>query len=353
MIRALPGNSYYSGALPKGCVHCKSGRKLVLFVTGKCFQNCVYCPLSIEKRGKDFVWADELRVDADEDVIYEAEMIDAVGAGITGGEPALAIARVQHYVGLLKSRFRYFHVHLYTTTTVCEHIHAFEEAGIDELRFHVPPRFWGNLERSPYKKVIESALRTDMHVGIEIPVLPNKESELCALVETAFNLGVEFVNLNELEFSETNWESLRRLKYRTVDDVSSAAKGSAELALKILKQFSGERVHYCSASFKDAVQLRNRLLHRAKNVAKDYDVITEEGTLLRGLIYTDMPEKMRRKIIREFEVPKSMVEIEPKKGIVLIHPGVLTEIAKHLNASCYIVEIYPTADGLEVERIPL
>lgn len=38
-------------------------------------------------------------------------------------------------------------------------------------------------------------------------------------------------------------------------------------------------VHYCSSSLKDAVQLRNRIMRRAKNVVKNYEIITDDGTL--------------------------------------------------------------------------
>jgi len=351
MIKSLPANSKYSGSLPKGCVHCKSGRKLVLFVTGKCYQNCVYCPISIEKKGKDVVWANELKVERDEDVLYEARMIEAVGAGITGGEPALAIERVSHYNQLLKSNFSYFHTHLYTTTQSKEIIKKFEEAEIDELRFHIPVKYWEKLLESPYAKAIEFALATRMSVGIEVPVFPNKAIQLRKLLEQSFALGVEFVNLNELEFSDTNWEGLRRLRLRPKDDISAAVKGSEELAIKLVEEFDGYRVHYCSSAFKDSVQLRRRLLRRARNVAKDYEVITEDGTLLRGIIYSANPQKVKERLISEFGLPKNLVEI--KNGVVLTHPGILEEIALQLGEEAYIVEVYPTEDGLEVERIPL
>ncbi|MCX8173214.1 MAG: radical SAM protein [Thermoplasmata archaeon] len=353
MIRTLAANSKYTGSLPKGCVHCKSGRKLVLFVTGKCYQNCVYCPISIEKRGRDAVWANELLVEDDGDVLYEAKMIGAVGAGITGGEPALVMERVKHYNHLLKTSFPYFHTHLYTTTHSPEIIGKFEDAGVDELRFHIPVKYWENLAKSPYAGAIRSALNTRMCVGIEVPAFPNKAKELGRLLKDGFNLGIEFVNLNELEFSDTNWEGLRRLKIREKGGVSAAAKGSEEVALRMLREFENCRVHYCSSAFKDAVQLRKRLLRRAKNVAKPYEVITEEGTLLRGVIYAENPLKLKQKLIEEFKIPANLVEVVRGKNLVLTHPGILEEIAEELDGKAYIVEVYPTEDGLEVERIPL
>ncbi len=44
-------------------------------------------------------------------------------------------------------------------------------------------------------------------------------------------------------------------------------------------------VHYCSVSFKDGVQLKNRIKRRAKHIAKPYDVITKDGTSIKGAIY--------------------------------------------------------------------
>ena len=44
-------------------------------------------------------------------------------------------------------------------------------------------------------------------------------------------------------------------------------------------------VHYCSVSFKDGVQLKNRIKRRAEHIAKPYDVITNDGTLIKGAIY--------------------------------------------------------------------
>lgn len=95
----------YVGELPRGCELCREGAKLVLFVTGLCYKDCGYCPLSEKRKNKDTPWANERPIIAPEDILEEAHRMMAKGAGITGGEPLLWFDRALGYVKLLKSEF--------------------------------------------------------------------------------------------------------------------------------------------------------------------------------------------------------------------------------------------------------
>src|SRR5512139_3746581 len=95
----------FNNYLPEGCRLCYKGAKMVLFVTGICGKKCFYCPVSEARREKDVVFANERRVEKDEDIIEEALSMDALGTGITGGEPLLRLDRVVHYIRILKNRF--------------------------------------------------------------------------------------------------------------------------------------------------------------------------------------------------------------------------------------------------------
>jgi len=93
--------------------------------------------------------------------------------------------------------------------------------------------------------------------------------ELAVLIRYLDSAGANFVNLNELEFSETNCNALLQRGFRVKDDVSSGVAGSEKLALDIIAGLNLRiPLHYCSASYKDGVQLRRRITRRAKNIAR-------------------------------------------------------------------------------------
>src|SRR5438093_1600163 len=273
------------GRLPVGCRQGQEGAKMVLVVTGVCGFHCVYCPVSDEKMYRDVVYADEKRVTSDADVLEEARAIRAKGAGITGGDPLDVVERTCHYIRLLKAEFgEAFHTHLYTMTADLEKIRSLAEAGLDEIRFHVPPGLWGRPAASRYAVAARLARELGITVGLEVPLLPDRQRELVTLIEWAEAEGLAFVNLNELEFSEANYARMARQGYETKDELSHGVKGSDGAALALLRRPWGITVHYCTSGYKDGWQLRSRFKRRAASVARAWDVVTEDGTLVKGII---------------------------------------------------------------------
>jgi hypothetical protein len=354
MVKRLLKNSAHSGRLPAGCRHCGKGQKLVLFVTGICPGKCFYCPLSAEKRGADVVFADELRVRTKDDIVQEAELIDAAGTGITGGDPLRVLPRTIRYIRLLKDNFGdRHHIHLYTATADVKKIARLSKSGLNEIRFHPPPALWGRMDGSPFERAIRASLDAGLDTGIEVPALPGMKRELEALVSFLDSAGANFLNLNELEFSETNFRALLQRGYKVKDDISSGVAGSEELALSLLAS-AGTSVsiplHYCSASYKDGVQLRNRIMRRAKNIARPGDVISDDGLLVKGVVECRFPGRTRRAIMDEFRVPARLIRVDGEKHRVEVAPWVLEKIAAKLGQAAFIIEEYPTADRLEIER---
>jgi len=348
MMRKMECGSACNGHVAKGCEHCINGSKMVLLVTGQCKWNCYYCPVSLEKKGLDVIYANEAKVTTDEEILAEAESMDATGTGITGGDPLLVLDRTVHMIELLKSRFgKDHHIHLYTATFDLDAVKRLEAAGLDEIRFHPMVPMWTRMDRTCLKDIVSS---TSMDVGIEVPAIPGKEEQLSALIQYAESIGVKFINLNELEFSESNWGMVSEHGYEVKDDISSAILGSLDTALAVMKRNRKSNIHFCSSSFKDGVQLRKRLIRRAEHICTEYQAVTEDGTLVRGYVYSDDLDAVVSKL-RELDVPDELFKVLENK--VEVAPWVLDDIADEIGFKCYISEQYPTADGLEVERTPL
>jgi pyruvate formate-lyase activating enzyme-like uncharacterized protein len=350
----LKKGSLLKGSLPEGCKYCGEGSKLVLLVTGLCKTSCFYCPLSEKKIGADVVYANEKKVGDDRDIIDEAMSIEAEGAGITGGDPLVVIDRTLKCIELLKDEFgEDFHIHLYTASTAKGNIKRLADTGLDELRLHPPPGMWRKMKGSRFEGAVREALKTQMDVGLEIPLLPDETRDVEELLGWADEVGIDFVNLNELEFSETNFMKLKKLGYVVKDDISSGVKGCDAAAKRLLSLDLDLAIHYCTASFKDGVQLRNRLARRAKNVAKEHEVITKDATLIKGVIECAEPGKTRRSLMRRFSIPAKLIVVDEEKNRVEVAPWILEEIANQIDCDCFIVEEYPTSDRLEVERMKL
>lgn len=322
---------------------------MVLLVTGHCPTGCFYCPLSEKKRGKAVVYANEKVATSDEDIIEEATSMAAEGTGITGGEPLAVVERTQHIIRLLKETFgSRHHIHLYTSITIPDRVEAVIDAGLDEIRFHPPVAAWPRPSSIPLARI---AAQAPVPVGLEIPSLPHLREETRALLSWAAQTDISFVNINELEFSDTNGEPLRRYGYRLKNDLSNAVAGSEELAYELRDWNLPLSLHYCSSSFKDAVQLRKRLLRRARNTAPLYAQITEDGTLVKGVIHC--PRSALPLVATALGVEPALIHWDEEKQRVETSPEIAQAAAVRFPYPCFIVEEYPTADRLEVEREPV
>ena len=348
-MQKMEKNSFYTKKLAKGCQLCRKGAKLVLLITGLCHSNCFYCPLSEKKKGKDVIYANEMKVKNKEYILEEAELIEAEGAGITGGDPLLVLNRTIDFIRMLKDFFgEEHHIHLYTATLNIEKIRKLEKAGLDEIRFHPSANLWSKIEKTGFKRIVK---KIEIDKGVEIPLIPHLKEDIFHFLNEIDGYDLNFINLNELEFSITNLDALDKFGYVAKNDESSAVKGSEEMAYEILDLEITTPLHYCSASFKDAVQLRKRIERRARNIAKIYDVITEDGTLLKGIILASKDKIEEIKI--KFGISDEMISWDDEKKRIETSPFIVEEIAEKVPYKCYIVEEYPTADRLEVEAVPL
>lgn len=331
--------------LPRGCRICRRGAGLVLFVTGECGRACSYCPLSEERRGRNAVFADEQPVHGIEEILEEARSIGALGTGITGGEPLLKLDYVLECIAALKREFgEKHHIHLYTGLLPGrEVLLRLKRAGLDEIRFHPPESDWS--VATGLKEALLEAKALGLDAGVEIPALAPAPG-----VVEAVRSADAFLNVNELEFTETNFAALSARGFLP-QDLGAGAVGSEEIAKEHFLQ-PCLKVHYCPSRFKDAVQLRERLKRRAARVARPFDCPTEDGTIIHGTIQGNLDQALR--VLQGLEVPEEMYSLGEEQ--IEIAAPILEEISKELKSiDCIIsvIERFPLEDGLVVERIPL
>lgn len=371
-IKKTKWHSYCTGDLAKGCRLCVKGKKLVLFITGLCAQRCFYCPVSEHKYGKDVVYANEWKVEdinEPKELLEEARLTEAEGAGITGGDPLVNVDRCVKYIKILKQKYgKKFHIHLYTPLKLVteERLQKLYDAGLDEIRFHP------DLDDNSLWTRIELAKKYDWSIGVEIPAVPGYEEKIKKLIDYIAD-KVEFLNLNELERSDTTAAhyKLDEMGYKTRDEISYGVEGSEKTALELLDYAKSKGLigHYCTAKLKDAVQLRTRIQRRAENAALETDEITTEGTLVRGVAY--LPELSpgfgyheKLKNVKKEEIMPKLLELKEKLAKIGIKTSTdkklrllmsekqirnKKEEIKKLGLKPAVVEEYPTEDATEVD----
>ncbi|ABL77873.1 radical SAM protein [Thermofilum pendens] len=283
-VRTLKSGSVVYGKLPRGCTLCQQGLKTVIFLTGLCPYNCFYCPLSNYRKQRDVTFVNEVEVydPGEYFTLLKAEILrsGSLGASLTGGDPLVKQSLSVETAKFLKEVFgKGFHIHVYTTGLLLRHetLNSLVEAGLDELRIHAP------LDRLEEVLNVASEWGDKLSIGLEYPALPRSEDSLVRLLEVAERYELDFVNLNQLEFTETNSVSLELRGYRLSEDYRSA-EGSAEAALKAVSYAEEKRlnisVHYCPVKVKDHYQTGLRLYRLAVLSAATHQYVTDDGTLV-------------------------------------------------------------------------
>ena len=334
------------------------GAKLVLFITGKCAKDCYYCPISEERVNQDVIFANEVEVDFIDQAIAEAKLINATGMGIRGGEPLLQLNRTIDFIRTFKEVFgTNFHIHLYTglEPVPLAAVNQLLEAGLDELRLH---RF----EIGDDYKELRNLLKGKARLGIEIPVIPGMRKQLKKLFRQAEATGIDFINLNEMEFTALNAQQLRERGYKLEFDSIASVQKSEDEAIELLEwaaTHTSLNIHFCPLSLKDGTQLRNRFKRRAKNIAKPFERISKEGLLQKGIITApanvDLKD-LHKVLIEEYSIQADHIWVNETENRIETSTRIARRLARRLKAqglSVGIIEEYPIASRFQVSYAPL
>ncbi|NVM35487.1 MAG: radical SAM protein [Candidatus Lokiarchaeota archaeon] len=337
-------------SIPKGCKYCLKGSKVVLFLNGICQRPDLcswYCPISEKRRGKDVTFADEIEINTKEDLLQEISMIEAQGMSITGGEPLseLNFEETLDYIKYIKlKKGKRFHIHLYTNGIDFNEDKAekLSIAGLDEIRFHPSKEQWPHIEK---------ALNKHMTVGVEVPVIPEKEKlkELEQLILYLDTIGVDFINLNEFEYCFPNSQSLKERGFKLKKGSIASVVDSQEAGLALIKNLGplvSLKMHYCTIRTKDYYQLKNRYIRRAKKIKLPYEVINEEGLIIYGQIEGNLNEldEFYNFLLHKLKIQDKLISYDRIKiklpFYISIEDQILTLIESY-SLRGYIVEMIP------------
>jgi uncharacterized protein len=330
-------DSYCINGIAEGCKYCVRGEKLVLFVSGKCSRQCWYCSLSNKRKNKDLIFANEREIKTPEEAIEEVNESRATSAGITGGDPLLHFDRTIKFASELKKKFgKKFHIHIYLPTKLVtkEKLETLKTC-VDEVRFHPEFLITQNNVAEDIKKIeLASKIFGKKNTGIELPMIPDGKEEILDFISGVEDY-VSFVNLNEFELSETNFD--RITKEYELEEGGYVAKGSIEAGKWILKELEQKKsklkAHLCTAELKNCSQFANRL---KRHTILPYGKKTDEGMV----IYLIVNKKLNLK----------GTFYDEKKKRTILSESVARKLLKEGKEKVIRVEEFPTYDRIETEE---
>jgi pyruvate formate-lyase activating enzyme-like uncharacterized protein len=206
---------------------------------------------------------------------------------------------------------------------------------IDEVRFH--PEFLikqSNIAEDMNKIKLASLFWKREDIGIELPMIPERKEEILDFI-----IGVEyytgFVNLNEFELSETNFQNIvAHYKLKEGGYVVAESLEAGKWILNELKKRKTKlKVHLCTAGLKNSYQFINRL---KRHEILPYGKKTEDGTVI-------------------YLIAKGKLNIkgsfyDKKKKRTILSENVARELLNSGKRKVIRVEEFPTYDRIETEE---
>jgi pyruvate formate-lyase activating enzyme-like uncharacterized protein len=365
-----------SGTLPSTCQTCLNGGRLILTLGERCPKQCFYCSNPSER--SDRSTADDLVLRQPADAVRLAKTTPTTSLCLTGGEPTWYLDRAMDHIRRFRRTFgSAFHVHFFTgrgrlTSPTLRRLHT---AGVNEIRFHASSA----AEMTGVGRALEFA----WDVAVEVPALPEPLAAVTlGIVEASIELGVAFVNLHELLHMQTapflnrmkryQWEVEEPLYIKVPSrkrsapgllpgDVSCrygmpryAIRGSRDTGLRALElPGAGQRtaVHFCTAASKYFVQVPQRLAGRARSLARPYEQVSPESTLIHALLKT--PSTQAAAALRDTlmsEAGTGPEQIRQEANLLRLHPEAALRALRRRSrlapdAEITFCERYPAPDG--------
>lgn len=201
--------------LSKGCRACKSAAWICIYIGIKCNLKCEFCPqLSRHKSSNEYIWAN-----GGDNTIHWKEDLNKVikrnpqinGISFSGGEPFLYFDTLVEWIIYIHDNWPNIYLWMYTNGLLVTErkVKILIEQGLQEIRFDLAATKYSN-------KVIETMDLCKNEWGLkylsaEVPVLPKLMNPLLKSLKTLDKIGLDYLNLHEIQIAQENKERLIKL----------------------------------------------------------------------------------------------------------------------------------------------
>ncbi|MCP4677030.1 MAG: 4Fe-4S cluster-binding domain-containing protein [Deltaproteobacteria bacterium] len=256
-----------------GCLACRNGSWLCIFLTYRCNAACVDCPAPTAIVSPHSTSGNTL-----EKILEGIETYQYKGISFSGGEALLEYETLLTWQKEIHAAYPDVYLWLYTNgiEATGARLLPLVDHGLNEIRF--------NLSATGYSDAGVLANMADAcsivpTVAVEVPATVEGETSLFNAVPLMVRAGVKYLNLHEFipKHQSDEWESYYLDDQQVVSRISGIIKVQHSLAKKISSRFPSLVVNECTHEVKRHQMTMRRLLSARHQFSKDYEIVTPEG----------------------------------------------------------------------------
>jgi uncharacterized protein len=321
---SFSGTKPHSGPLSPGCKLCGSGSWGCNFISSRCTRRCFFCPqdLSPDDECKSETFG--MVFHSPEEHVAFLKTFNLQGVGFSGGEPFLAFDRLLAHVAAIRKEIgNSIYLWLYTNGDLVnpDNLKQLQEAGLDEMRFDLTARHYDLSPIKLAKNIIPA-------ITVEIPVIPEDYEILKRILVELEHIGVDFLNIHQLDTSEHNYKALVQRRYHFTHQPNLPVLESEICALKLLT-FAKEQncrlpINYCGSVYKNRFQPRGKRHHVGQAVRQGFEEISGLG-YLRFFVVEDSPGNLRTFLQRlmQADIPSEKWQLRGRGTRIALHESLL------------------------------
>ena len=274
------GTKPHLGPLSPGCQFCSKETQIFHYINSACTRTCFFCPQDRSKNKYSSPHTDGIPFESDADFIYFLKNFAIQSIGFTGGEALLEKDKLISRMKMARHECgENLHFRLYTNGDLLDTAIMQEllQAGLNEIRFNISAR---DYDLTPVK-LAKSIIPV---VSVEIPAIPEHIEQVKKAMLEMEAIGVDFLNLIQLEISQDNYLKLLPCNYHVCHRQFMLPVFESEICVLKLMIFRQEKnlnlpVSYCGFPFRFEVTNAQMFKRYNQFEQKGWQELTQRGVL--------------------------------------------------------------------------